>query len=116
MEKKSKNILERRGIFYLLILLSIGILGSIFFFPINFNNQYTCLYHRIFAPEHHNYEVMGTDDLVLSVKKNYENEEIHSELIKKYIVPFGFVWWSSLAIIVFAFFLLNKERQKKTEP
>ncbi len=32
------------------ILIGLGVIGTIFFFPVNFQSRYTCLYHRIFHP------------------------------------------------------------------
>jgi len=34
------------------VLLGLGLLGAILFFPMNFNSRYTCLYHRILNSEH----------------------------------------------------------------
>ncbi len=32
--------------------LAIGLLGAVFFFPMQINSRYTCLYHRVFQADH----------------------------------------------------------------
>lgn len=97
-----------------LILLGIGIVGGIFFFPVNFNNQYTCLYHRIFAPGHSYHlsnRMGGTGKIVGENHENEIEEMMHSELVTKYILPFGLIWWISLIVAASAFFWLRNHRQ-----
>ncbi len=106
----------KKGMLLTLILLSMGIIGGVLFFPINFDNQYTCLYNRVFAPKHH-YEL--SNEMINSgtrVEEYYESEideMMHSELVRKYILPFGLVWWFSLVIIAFAFFWLKHLRHEE---
>ena len=44
--------------FLFCLILGIGFLGLIFFFPVQINSRYTCLYHRLFQPDH-NYNAGG---------------------------------------------------------
>ena len=106
----------RTRTFLMLILLGIGIIGGIFFFPINFNNQYTCLYHRIFAPGHSYHLSNDIGSLGKTVKKNHENEieeMMHSEMVTKYVLSFGIIWWVSLIVAASAFFLLRHQKQMR---
>ncbi len=32
------------------LMIGVGVIGTVFFFPVNFQSRYTCLYHRIFHP------------------------------------------------------------------
>lgn len=108
-----------RGMLLTLLLLSIGIMGAIFFFPINFNNQYTCLYHRIFAPEHSNQlsnEMTGPDETVGKNQEDEIEEMMHSELVTKYVLPFGLMWWMSLIVAASAFFWLRHQQQLRETP
>jgi len=109
----------QRGMFLTLALLTIGIIGGIFFFPINFNNQYTCLYHRIFASGHSYQSSNEMTGLGETVGKNHENdieEMMHSELVTHYVLPFGLMWWISLIVAALAFFWLRQQRQPKQTP
>ena len=72
-----------------MLLLSFGVLGGIFFFPMNIENQYTCLYHRLFSPEH-----------------SYTHS--HYDLVSHYVAPFGLLWWGSLFLIAFSVYRLKK--------
>lgn len=80
--------LNKRAILILAVL-GIGIFGAIFFFPVNFNNQYTCLYHWLFSPEHAHF--YAADDIV-----------------SHYIRPFGYLWWGSLLLIGFSIYGLKR--------
>jgi len=73
----------------IVLLLGIGILGAIFFFPMNINNQYTCLYHRLFSPDH-------------SYAHAYDN------IVQHYIASFGFLWWGSLTLIAVSIYALKR--------
>ncbi len=44
----SVGFLIKSGRIWLLISLGIGLGGAIFFFPMNIDSRYTCLYHRMF--------------------------------------------------------------------
>lgn len=108
----------RKGIILTFILLGVGIVGAVFFFPINFDDQYTCLYHRIFAPEyHHGFSkeprLAGNAAPVGEYHKDEQNEMLHSDLVKKYILPFGIIWWISLIAIALAFFWLKHGPRKE---
>jgi hypothetical protein len=113
--EESVKFTLRKGTFLTLILLGIGIIGGIFFFPINFNNQYTCLYHRIFASGH-SYHLSSTDigGFSKTVGENHENEieeMMHTKLVTKYVLPFGIIWWISLMVAASAFFWLRHQKQ-----
>lgn len=68
------------------LLLGIGILGTVFFFPINMNNQYTCLYHRMVSPGH-----------------SYPHHPI--DILQEYVTPFGLLWWGSLLLTALGIYL-----------
>ena len=102
----------RKGALLTIALLSIGIIGGVFFFPINFDNQYTCLYHRIFAPEHdyHLSNGMANAKAIGGNHREMEIEEMmHSELVAKYVLPYGLIWWISLMVAASAFFWLRRQ-------
>jgi len=105
------KIRMRKGTLITLILLGVGIVGGVLFFPINFNNQYTCLYHRMFAPEHRhrlsNQMMSGSSSI------GKPQNEINEMLVTKYILPFGLIWWISLTIFALAFFWLRHETVKR---
>ena len=71
------------------LIVGIGILGTIFFFPVNIHNQYTCLYHRLVSPEH-----------------SYSHSI--DDILQEYISPFGLLWWGSLLLMAFGIFLWRR--------
>ena len=99
----------------MLILLSIGVVGGVLFFPVNFDNQYTCLYHRMFVSEHH-YDTSNEMANTVNIDGNHHEGEIdemmHSELLDKYVLPFGLIWWISLIALAIGFFWLKRGKSK----
>lgn len=102
----------KKGMVLTIILLGIGIIGAIFFFPINFDDQYTCLYHRIFAPEHHPSQI-GQSAVESGSHQHVGSQNSHSHLVGEYILPFGLIWWMSLMVVALAFWGLRRGRIHK---
>lgn len=75
--------------------------GVILFFPINFSDAHTCLF-----------------DLIVHAAVTVSSPEaLHthsSELLRRYLIPYGLLWWSSIiAVLIVAIAWLR--RQKKPE-
>ena len=75
--------------------------GVILFFPFNFSDAHTCLF-----------------DLIVHAAATASNpaaEHTHpSELLRRYLIPYGLLWWSSIiAVLVLAIAWLR--RQKKPQ-
>lgn len=83
----------------ILTLLGLGVFGAIFFFPVNINNQYTCLYHRLFYPGHSYTHAIGTD--VPQTQQEY--------LLNRYLSPFGLLWWGSLLLTALSIYSLKRQ-------
>ena len=99
------------------ILLS-GILGAIFFFPVQMNGRYTCAYHRLFEAEN---PVAGiSKDSNRSIDAEYqtgEHEHSESPFLHRYLHNYAMLWWLSIVLIAFSIYGLrkNKELKNKTE-
>ncbi|MCK6619719.1 MAG: hypothetical protein HUU32_04545 [Calditrichaceae bacterium] len=83
----------------LLLVLAAGIAGAVLFFPVNINNQYTCLYHRLFSPGH-SYTHSTGDDISQTQKE---------DLLNRYLSPFGLLWWGSLLITALSIYGLRRQ-------
>ena len=79
------------------LIVGIGILGTIFFFPVNIHNQYTCLYHRLVSPEH-----------------SYSHSI--DDILQEYISPFGLLWWGSLLLTAFGIYLWRRAAVSRSKP
>lgn len=93
--------------FLIIFLIITGVIGVIFFFPVNFNDQYTCLYHRMFyeGHMHHNATEAGIHD-------------IHgvNSLLQHYIGHYALLWWASIAVFSISLIILKKRNvNHKTE-
>jgi hypothetical protein len=90
LKKRKKNFL---------ILLVFAIAGFVIFFPWKFENGSTCMADQ-FAGRHELHE---------SININYETR------IKNYIIPYGLMWWVSIALISYILFVQGKsERSSNT--
>lgn len=115
----------RRKQFILLsgVFLVVGTVGAIGFFPFNFQSQYTCIYHRFFCENMMNQtqcaagaRMSGTDATM--------GAEDHTRLLNRYLIPFGFLWWGSIGLLVGGIYLTKvkysgnfrkKQRRKLNE-
>lgn len=57
----------------------------------NINNQYTCLYHRLFSADH-----------------SYAHSHVYDNIVQHYIASFGFLWWGSLLLIAASIYALKR--------
>ena len=93
--------------FLMLLLLLIGIAGSILFFPVNINNRYTCLGDKIVA--HHQQRLNELDSLEKDMihHVNISGQSNHHDLLmQKYVYPFGIFWWLSLGVVSLGIYML----------
>lgn len=103
-------------LFFVILTTGIGLLGTIFFFPVNLGKTHTCLYHRIFCPEE-NAQYSGRPDSTMSHSKRPQASETvkvkqeHEGLLDFYVIPFGFLWWGSLGILALG--ILSWKKQQK---
>ncbi len=89
----------------LLILAILGILGGILFCPIKMESGGTCLFQKFFG---NNQEQIA--DHISVMERNHI-------MLRHYLVPFGFAWWFSLAILALSIYQLKKTTIKsKREP
>lgn len=80
------------------LLLAAGIAGAVLFFPVNIQDQYTCLYHRLFSPEHSYTHSTGVD-----ISQTQEED-----LLRHYLSPFGLLWWGSLLLTALSIYSLKR--------
>ena len=81
-------------------ILLIALLGAIMFFPINIKSGKTCLFHILLAGDEENFP--GPVPYV---------ERAHI-MLHRYLAPFGFIWWFSLAMLALSIYHLKKSRIK----
>lgn len=93
--KIRKTFIPRNLIF---LLLFISIAGAVLFFPVNIQDQYTCLYHRLFSPGHTFLHSAG-DDISQTGKE---------DLLHRYLSSFGLLWWGSLLLTSLSIYSLKR--------
>ena len=100
--------------FYLVTIILIAAAGSIFFFPMNMSDQYTCFYHRLFDPPQYTASLKTATDTHGDVSNQDIHNELsqhHSVLLDNYLDQYAFIWWSSVglwSICVYLFFKLRR--------
>ena len=82
----------------LIITLSMGIAGTILFFPIKLDSGNTCMFHSICSK---NTEYCSNKALCA------ENCHLMQE---QYLIPFGFIWWTSLVVVVLSSYHIKKSK------
>ena len=113
------------------LMLGIGIIGVVFFFPMQINSRYTCLYHRLTQPDNHSVimqkmsgysgdSLTGSCDpqstKIASNQSHTKHErsvtEFHSsELLDRYIHGYAWFWWGSILLLAFTFYLGKQQKQ-----
>jgi len=94
------------------VLILIGAAGSVIFFPLKLSESHTCVYHKIICPEDTCYQkgsVLSTEtskDMHHQVMDNISLQH-HSELINRYLMPFGLLWWGSLILLFSGIYLFK---------
>ena len=126
-----KGRLFRSKKFYLSIIVLLATSGTIFFFPMNIDGQYTCYYHRIFNHSHPVSEVnmldhrqtgyknfSKSDDYKMSnrTSEQSDTEVLHngSALLDKYLHQYALAWWASVGILALCIYWHRKLKQKVT--
>jgi len=111
-------------------------LGAVVFFPLNINEQYTCIFHQIFDHSHPVFNVVGQDDDHVHTTnvggtgriKSKQNAEGYgsggeneisdgshdSLLLDKYLDQYAILWWTNVGLLALSIFvLINLNRKIK---
>ena len=99
----------------MIIALTVGVSGGILFFPFNFQDEYTCLFHRLFSPGHYHANGSGKNVERLDGSERHKHRlpgssaiEMEEDLVNHYVVPFGLMWWSSLLLVALSLYGLKR--------
>jgi hypothetical protein len=93
-------------------ILVLGFAGIILFFPFNFGNGHSCLAHKYFKSS-----TAGCCD---SYTQNDSSEagmkmvtmpSHHNHLLKHYLYPFAFLWWTSIGLVFLQLRNLNLKKK-----
>ena len=87
----------------------VGVTGVILFFPLNLDNAHTCFFHRLFSGDqgiNPGWAGFGT----------IPGEAEQHKLLQKYLVPFGFIWWFSLALVGWGIVRLRHRKNTANSP
>ncbi len=76
--------------------LAVTLLATILFFPVNIGQKYTCLFHRLFVHSHLHFQS-------------------GQELFHHYLLPYGLLWWASLAIFAGIVWKLRNWKKNSTK-
>ena len=97
--------------FILGLIIFITASGSIFFFPMNIGDRYTCFYHRLFDPPQSDVTIDASIDNQDNISKHATHSNLsqhHSALLDKYLDQYAFIWWSSVALLALCMYLFFK--------
>ena len=115
------NLLLKRSV--MILMLIFGLAGTIFFFPLQFDDQSSCCYERMFGSDedcscgnetkdhsqHHPPMHTGTDSLM-----NTSDMHVHgSALLDSYLHHYAFPWWISVGVLVIGCFWWVREKDKR---
>ena len=71
-------------------LIIMGCLGTILFFPVNINNHYTCLFHRI----------IDGNPASPNITLHHKDNSMHHSILDIYLEGYAFIWWASILALV----------------
>jgi hypothetical protein len=72
------------------------------FFPVNINDSYTCLSHRLLSQEKNHFsqdEHSEFDAASIHRKKSVDSHH----LVKTYLLPYALLWWVSIGIVFLSY-------------
>ena len=85
----------------LILLISIGLIGSILFCPINLESGKTCLFHKLSGSN-----AVHVHDQISALEHN------HHKMLQ-YVLPFGLIWWFSIFLLTISFYYLKNSNQRR---
>ena len=81
----------------IIIITGLGLIASLMFFPFNFRDQYTCLYHRLFSASTPVKDVSMSHHAGMSAADHIGAQHQHgSALIDRYVKNYAIFWWLGL--------------------
>ena len=87
----------------IIMALILGSLGTVLFCPIKMESGDTCLFHRILEKE-----TKYIPDKISSMEKAHL-------MLRRYLVPFGLIWWLSLGVLLLSLYQLKALKRKYEE-
>ncbi len=87
--------------YFFIFVLFISLVGLILCFPLKLPSGKTCLLHEFFGEE------------VQRISNPLNQISDNDILMKNYLKPFAFIWWSSLAGIALSVYQLNKKHENE---
>lgn len=83
----------------------IGAAGSVIFFPLKLSESHTCICHKMTCPRDACCQKGAALSSEINRDANHQamdkmSQQHHNELINRYLVPFGLLWWGSLILLV----------------
>ena len=87
-----KKLIKKYYLLLIWILLLTSMTGAVFFFPINLNEKYTCLYHRLYDNSDNGHAISLDIPAVTRPAMDHE-------LLDSYIKSYAFLWWASMAVL-----------------
>ena len=83
------------------MIIILGIIGAITFFPVNINDHYTCLFHRIIDGNFSSTEI-GLHQL---------DKNMHYSIMDIYLEGYAFIWWASILVLVTGIYLYRNKNK-----
>ena len=95
---------------FLFVLIGIGMIGAVLFFPMKLDGIYTCLYHKIAYSENIVHQQPSQVEMIGSFYNYNRMMEYHhaDQMLHRYLVPYGLQWWMSLIVLVFGIYYIKK--------
>jgi len=95
----------------LILVLTLATIGSILFFPMRLDKNYTCLYHRLFDTHLNIYE-SGQQQADVASGADQVQEGDTDKMIRFYLIRYAFFWWLSLGGVFVSVYFLRKYRRE----
>ena len=106
--------------YLIMLMLVLGLAGSVFFFPLQMDDQSSCCYERMFGGNENctcRKEANDQSQHELAMNATGENaagmHQHGSELLDSYLHHYAFPWWISVGLLAAGCFLWIREKDKR---
>lgn len=86
----------------------IGLSGSILFFPVNFGNRYSCLFHLLMLPDQASTPEMPATP---TGPNDPQAETMRQYLQQQYFRSYRYYWWGSLLLLALSLAALKASKK-----
>ncbi len=113
--KNKYRFLNVRSVLHRILLIAVGLIGAILFFPVNLNNTHTCLCDKLIQSAGHTHMIPKPPNVSSNSPEASYLASSHGghQMLNRYLVPYALLWWISLALVGWQVMVIRKKTIEK---